>query len=56
MKFLLDNINNKTYNKGDIITVKGRISADNLSASNGSVTVKFDEKVKLQLYNVSWQK
>jgi len=56
MKFSMDNLDDMTYDKGQTLTVNGKITSTNLSTSNGNTKVVFDEKVKLHLYNVSWQK
>jgi uncharacterized repeat protein (TIGR01451 family) len=56
MRFSMENLNNKTFNAGDSEKVSGTVSASGLSSASGSVTVNFTDDVKLNLYNVSWQK
>lgn len=54
MRFSMDDLNGKTYNAGSR-SVFGRVTANGLSSSSGNVNVNFTQKVKLNLYNVSWQ-
>ncbi len=56
MRFSLENLNGRTFNAGATEVVSGSVKADNLSTSSGSASVTFTEKVRLDLYNVSWQK
>ncbi|MFW0871410.1 MAG: hypothetical protein ACKKL4_03080 [Patescibacteria group bacterium] len=56
MKFSLENLNGRTYKAGESETVTGKITASNLSPAYGSVQVHFTDNVRLDLYNVSWQK
>jgi len=56
MRFAVENLAGKTFEAGQTETVTGSVKADNLSTSNGSASVTFTDKVRLDLYNVSWQK
>ena len=56
MRFSLENLQGRTYEAGESETVTGKIMADNLSTAHGSVRVNFADNVRLDLYNVSWQK
>ncbi len=56
MRFSMENLNQKTFSAGHTETVTGKITASNLSQANGSTQVTFADNVKLDLYNVSWQK
>lgn len=55
-KAYIDSLDGKVFDAGDTLTVKGKLTADNLDTASGEVEVTFDEKVKLKLYSVSWQK
>ena len=56
MKAKIDNLNGKTFKSGDSLTVRSRSWSDNLSTSNGSVTLHFTDDVKLTLINTSTQR
>ncbi len=56
VKFLMTNLNNKVFDAGSSKIVSGTVSSTNRTNKSGSVKVNFTEKVKLELYNVSWQK
>lgn len=56
MRFFLENLDGQTFNAGTSKNVSGTIAADGVTDRTGSVSVKFIEKVKLHLDNVSWQK
>ena len=53
VKFFIDNLDGRTFNAGDTITVNGRVTASDRTARSGSVTVHFTEKVKLHYYYTS---
>ena len=55
LKVVAPDLRGDTFDKGSR-TFSGSVSASNLSTASGSVSVTFNDKVKLELHDVSWQK
>ena len=55
MRFFMDDLNNRIYEENSSINVDGRVTATGLSSRSGSTRVTFTDRVRLNLYNVSWQ-
>ena len=55
LKVVAPDLRGDTFDKGSR-TFSGSVSASNLSKASGSVSVTFNDKVKLELHDVSWQK
>jgi len=53
--FSMENINGRTYQAGQTVTVDGRVDTSNVGSAAGTSNVTFTDDVELQLINVSWQ-
>ncbi len=54
--FFLENLDGRIFEKGQIENIWGKITSTTVDNKSEAVKVTFNEGVKLNLYNVSWQK